>query len=191
MYIYFKRLADFLIGVFGLILFSPLFLIIALCIKLESPGPVFFVQQRVGIHGQYFTIYKFRTMKLNTPNVSTDRLPDSTEYVTRLGKFLRKGSLDELPQLLNLLLGNMSFVGPRPALYNQYELIADRERCGVHRVYPGITGYAQVMGRDFITDEQKVEYDKYYVDHLSPGLDLKIVWMTVFKVIKAEDVKDS
>lgn len=189
MYNYVKRLGDFILAFLALIILSPVFFLVAILIKIESAGPVFFVQKRAGVNGTHFNIYKFRSMKMGTPDLATDKLDDPGKYVTRVGKFLRKTSLDELPQLINIILGNMSFVGPRPALYNQYELIEARYRLGIDRIKPGLTGYAQIMGRDFITDQQKVAYDKYYLDHLSLAFDFKIFFQTFFKIVKAENVK--
>lgn len=189
MYKYAKRMADYLFAAIAVIILLPLFLVISIWIKIDSRGPVFFRQQRIGLHGATFTIYKFRSMSVETPNVSTDLLRNSDAYITRIGKILRKTSLDELPQILNILKGDMSFIGPRPALYNQYELIKFREERNIHDVRPGITGYAQVMGRDYITDLQKVEYDSYYIDRLSLGLDVRIIWFTIVAVVKADGIK--
>jgi len=190
LYIHIKRIADFILTFTALIMLYPALLLISLLIKIDSKGPVFFTQQRLGENGVLFNIYKFRSMKTETPrDLATDKLGDPTQYLTRIGKFIRKTSMDELPQLINILRGDMSFVGPRPALYNQYELIEARRRFGIHRLKPGLTGYAQIMGRDFISDEQKVAYDKYYLDHISFALDLKILYLTFFKVLKAEGVK--
>ncbi|WP_288222080.1 sugar transferase [uncultured Clostridium sp.] len=183
-----QRLLDILISLIFLIIFSPIFLIVAICIKLNSEGPVFFTQMRIGKNNDLFKLYKFRTMKVGTPNVATDKLTDAKSYLTAVGKILRKTSLDELPQLINILKGDMTFVGPRPALYNQYNLKELRTRAGVHVLLPGITGWAQINGRDHNDDTQKTELDKYYLDHKSFILDLKILFMTVFKVLKAEGV---
>lgn len=188
-YRYAKALLDYLFALIAAVLLLPIFILISIIIKMDSKGPVFFRQNRVGLYGEIFTIYKFRSMSVDTPNVSTDRLTDSHSYITRVGKILRKTSLDELPQLINVLKGDMSLIGPRPALYNQYELISSREELNVHSIKPGITGYAQVMGRDLITDTQKVQYDKHYVDNLSLTMDLKIVWFTVIAVFKADGIK--
>lgn len=150
-----KRLFDILISVGGLIALSPVFLITTILIKVESPGPVIFRQKRPTLNNRLFNIYKFRSMKLDTPNVATD-LMDSTDYITKTGDFIRRTSIDELPQLVNVLRGEMSVVGPRPALYNQYSLIDKRTKANIHTIRPGLTGLAQVMGRDNITDDQKV-----------------------------------
>lgn len=184
-----KRTIDFVLSLVAIIIFIVPMIIVAICIKVESKGPILFKQQRVGIHQNLFEIYKFRSMFTETPNVSTEDLGDPSVYITKVGKFIRKTSLDELPQLFNILKGDMSIVGPRPALFNQYDLIDMREKVNIHSVRPGLTGYAQVMGRDFISDEEKVQYDKYYVDHRSSWFDLKIIWMTFFSVLKSEGVK--
>lgn len=189
MYKHTKRGIDFISSFLLLTLLFPFILIISLLIKIESQGSAIFIQKRCGYNGVLFNIFKFRSMRTGTPDLATDKLGDPGQYITRMGKFLRKTSLDELPQLINILRGDMSFVGPRPALYNQYDLIEARKREGIDRVKPGLTGYAQVMGRDFITDEQKVTFDKYYLDHMSFSLDLKILFLTFFKVVKAENVK--
>jgi len=184
-----KRLLDILLSLIAIILFAVPLVIVGIAIKFNSNGPILFKQQRVGKNGVHFEIYKFRSMYIETPNVSTETLGDPTIYITPVGRFLRKTSLDELPQLFNILKGDMSIVGPRPALYNQYELIEMRDKAGVNRVRPGLTGYAQVMGRDFISDEKKVEYDQYYLDNIGLCFDLKIIRMTVFSVLKADGVK--
>lgn len=183
-----QRIFEFLISLICLIIFSPIFLIIAICIKLNSKGPVFFTQMRIGKNNELFKLYKFRTMKVGTPNVATDKLIDPKSYLTTVGQFLRKTSLDELPQLINVIKGDMAFVGPRPALYNQYNLKDLRTEAGVHTLLPGITGWAQINGRDHNNDAQKTALDKYYLEHKSLSLDIKILFMTVFKVAKAEGV---
>ncbi len=184
-----KRLFDITISFVALCIAILPMTFIAIAIKMTSKGPVLFKQKRVGINGTYFQIYKFRTMYMNTPNVSTHSLGDPSKYITRIGKLLRKTSLDELPQLFNILRGDMSIVGPRPALYNQYDLIESREKLGVNSIRPGLTGYAQVMGRDFILDDQKVRYDYYYLINKSLLFDLEIIWRTVFSVVRAEGIR--
>lgn len=183
-----ERFSDFIISLILLTLLSPLFLIIGIIIKLDSKGPVFFTQKRIGKNNELFKFYKFRTMKVGTPDVATDKLGDSKNYITSIGRFLRKSSLDELPQIINILKGDMTFVGPRPALYNQYELKDLRTKAGVHTILPGVTGWAQINGRDNNDDYEKTEHDKYYLDNKSLGLDLKIMFRTVFKVLRAEGV---
>lgn len=182
------RFLDALISLISLIILSPVFLIIGIMIKLNSKGPVFFVQDRIGKNNEIFKFYKFRTMKVGTPNVATDKLNDAKSYLTTVGKILRKTSLDELPQLINILKGDMAFVGPRPALYNQYNLKELRTKAGVHVLLPGITGWAQINGRDHNDDAQKTALDKYYLENKSLKLDLKILVLTVFKVLRAEGV---
>lgn len=184
-----KRLIDIVLSLIAIIVFSLPMIMVSIAIKMNSKGPIMFKQKRIGKDGVHFEIYKFRSMYIETPNVSTEALGDPSSYITPVGKFIRKTSLDELPQLFNILKGDMSIVGPRPALYNQYELIEMRNKVGVNSVRPGLTGYAQVMGRDFISDKKKVEYDKYYVNNMSPLFDMKITWMTFFSVIKADGVK--
>ncbi len=184
-----KRVLDILLSLLAILVFALPMLIVSLAIKVDSKGPVFFKQQRIGKNGVHFKIYKFRSMYTETPNVSTEALGDPTTYITPIGKFIRKTSLDELPQLFNILKGDMSVVGPRPALYNQYELIAMRYQEGINRIRPGLTGYAQVMGRDTISDAKKVEYDKYYVENYSIWFDFKIIWLTVYSVSKADGVR--
>lgn len=184
-----KRVLDIVLSLIAIIVFAIPLLAVSVSIKLTSKGPILFKQQRIGKDGAHFEIYKFRSMYIETPNVSTEALGDPTVYITPVGKFIRKTSLDELPQLFNILKGDMAIVGPRPALYNQFELIDMRDKLGINRIQPGLTGYAQVMGRDMITDEQKVKFDKYYVDNFSIWFDLKIIWMTVFSVAKADGVR--
>lgn len=183
-----QRIFDIFISLILLVVLSPIFIIVAICIKLNSKGPVFFKQQRIGKNNELFKFYKFRTMKVGTPNVATDKLKDSKSYQTSVGKVLRKTSLDELPQLINIIKGDMTFVGPRPALYNQYNLKELRTNAGVHTLLPGITGWAQINGRDHNDDVQKTYLDKYYLENKSINLDIKILFLTVFKVLKAEGV---
>jgi len=181
-----KRILDFALAFLGLILLSPLVVAIAAAIRLNDAGPVHYRQRRVGLNGRHFTMLKFRTMRQDTPDLSTERMRAmGRSYVTRVGKFLRKTSLDELPQLWNILRGDMSFVGPRPALHNQDELIALRESAGAHAVRPGITGLAQIRGRDDIDDRTKVAYDCEYVLRRSLAFDLSIAWGTLVAVVSA------
>ena len=184
-----KRFLDFILSLIAILLFAIPMLIVAVVIKMNSKGPILFKQQRIGKNGEMFQIYKFRSMYIETPNVSTEALGDPSAYITPVGKFIRKTSLDELPQLFNILKGDMSIVGPRPALYNQYDLIKMRDDVNVNSIRPGLTGYAQIMGRDFISDQEKVAYDQYYVENQSLLFDLKIIWNTFFSVIKSEGVK--
>lgn len=177
-----------LVALIALIILSPAFLIIALLIKLESKGPVFFKQERIGKDNVNFMIYKFRSMRTDTPDVPTHLLDDPEIFITKVGKFLRKTSLDELPQFINIIKGEMLFVGPRPALYNQYDLRDLRTEKGVQTLLPGVTGWAQVNGRDELEIPDKVEFDRQYLHHRSVLFDIKIFVMTVIKVFKKEGV---
>ncbi len=191
MYPYIKRGADVVLSLLALICLSPVYLIVALAVKLSSPGPVLFRQKRVGRGGRLFTIYKFRTMRTDTPrDTATHLLQDPSRYITRVGAFLRRSSLDELPQFFNVLKGDMSIVGPRPALYNQYDLIAAREKAGVNAVRPGITGLAQISGRDELPIPVKVRYDREYVENLSLKMDARCFFGTIISVLRAEGVRE-
>ena len=191
MYPYIKRGADVILSLLALICLSPVYLIVALAVKLSSPGPVLFRQKRVGRGGRLFTIYKFRTMRTDTPrDTATHLLQDPSRYITRVGAFLRRSSLDELPQFFNVLKGDMSIVGPRPALYNQYDLIAAREKAGVNAVRPGITGLAQISGRDELPIPVKVRYDREYVENLSLNMDARCFFGTIISVLRAEGVRE-
>ena len=191
MYPYIKRGADVILSLLALICLSPVYLIVALAVKLSSPGPVLFRQKRVGRGGRLFTIYKFRTMRTDTPrDTATHLLRDPSRYITRVGAFLRRSSLDELPQFFNVLKGDMSIVGPRPALYNQYDLIAAREKAGVNAVRPGITGLAQISGRDELPIPVKVRYDREYVENLSLNMDARCFFGTIISVLRAEGVRE-
>ena len=183
-----RRLIDMVVSLILLVVLSPIFLVLATIIKLDSKGPVFFTQMRIGKENKLFKFYKFRTMTVGTPNVATEELKDSVSYITRFGKVLRKTSLDELPQLINIFKGDMAFIGPRPALYNRYNLKKLRTKAGVHRLLPGLTGWAQVNGRDMLSDAVKTSYDKYYLEHRSITFDLKILVRTVFKVLRCEGI---
>lgn len=184
-----KRILDFIFSIVLVIVFSPIFILLTLIIKLTSKGSVIFKQRRIGKKNKEFLIYKFRTMYIDAPkNMPTHLLENPDRYITPIGKFLRKTSLDELPQLFNIIKGEMSFVGPRPALYNQYDLIALRDEFDVNSVRPGVTGWAQVNGRDELDIPAKVEYDRYYVEHMSLWLDFKIVFMTAFNVMLGKGV---
>jgi len=185
-----KRILDILLGLILFSTLSPLLLMIILVIKVDSKGPALFTQRRIGRNNKEFILYKFRTMRTETPNVATHLLKDPQSYITSFGKFLRKSSLDELPQLLNILKGDMTFIGPRPALYNQYDLIDLRTRCGVHMLRPGVSGWAQVNGRDCLETSEKVNFDYYYLEHNNISLDIKILFFTVLKVLRAEGVRE-
>ena len=183
-----KRLFDLVLALCAvLILFLPVGLV-ALAVRLTSVGPVLFRTQRVGKGNKLFTMYKFRTMRINTPQVATHLLKEPDQFLTLIGKFLRRTSLDELPQLINVLSGKMSLVGPRPALFNQDDLIALRTAGGVHQLTPGVTGWAQVNGRDELPISEKVKLDEWYLKNRSFWLDFKILGMTFFKVIRKEGV---
>ena len=184
-----KRIIDFVLAALILILLSPILLILVLAIKLDSPGPVLFSQKRIGAGKTTFPIYKFRTMRIDTPHdVPTHMLKDPNQYITRVGRFLRLTSLDELPQLWNILVGQMSFVGPRPALWNQDDLIAARDKYRANDVRPGLTGWAQANGRDELPIPVKAELDGYYAQNLSFALDVKILFKTARGVWKGDGV---
>ena len=186
---YGKRLIDFLISLLGFIVLSPLFLILCLLIKITSKGPIFFKQKRVGIHKTYFDILKFRTMKIDTPKDGpTHLLSDPDQYITSVGRFLRKTSLDELPQLINIIKGDMSIVGPRPALWNQYDLIEQRDLYQANDVMPGLTGWAQINGRDELEISVKAKLDGEYVQRMSFLFDCKCFLLTITSVLKHEGV---
>jgi O-antigen biosynthesis protein WbqP len=172
-----------------LFILSPLFLFILLVIAIEDGLPVFFKQKRVGVNYSFFQIYKFRSMKKNTPNVATHLLDNPSQYLLKIGIIIRKLSLDELPNLINIIKGEMVFVGPRPALYNQIDLMALRVEAGVHNMVPGITGWAQINGRDEIPIERKVELEKEYLLKKSLWLDIKILFLTFTSVIKSKGIK--
>jgi O-antigen biosynthesis protein WbqP len=175
---FWKRLTDLLLSTAALIVLAPLFLLICLAIKLDSPGPTIFRQKRVGKFGKLFEIYKFRSMRYGTPDLATDKMQLLPSPVTKFGALLRQTSLDELPQLINVFCGQMSVVGPRPALYNQTELTAKRAALGILDFPPGITGWAQINGRDDLPDDVKVEADKWYCDHWNYWLDWQIIFST-------------
>jgi O-antigen biosynthesis protein WbqP len=171
-----------------LVLLAPVFIVVALFISAEDGFPIFFKQKRVGVNYTFFNIYKFRSMKKNTPNVATHLLENPELYLLKIGRILRKLSLDELPNLINIIKGEMVFVGPRPALYNQEDLMKLRIDEGVHKLKPGITGWAQINGRDEISIEEKVKLEKEYLEQKSIGFDIKIVVLTFTSVLKSEGV---
>lgn len=183
-----KRFFDFLFSLLGILLLSLPIAIIAVLVKVTSKGPVLYWSDRIGQYNKIFRMPKFRTMRLNTPAVATHLLDDPDEFLTPAGKFLRKSSLDELPQLLSILKGDMSFVGPRPALYNQDNLIELRTQKGVHVLIPGLTGWAQINGRDELPIPVKIEYDTYYLNNFSFLLDVKIIIWTFFTLFRSEGV---
>ncbi|QDK43235.1 sugar transferase [Bacteriovorax stolpii] len=183
-----KRLFDLFLVFIALPLFAPILFVIWILIKLEDRGPALYWSKRVGINNKTFLMPKFRSMKLNTPQVATHLLQNPDEFITSTGKFLRKSSLDEVPQLWSVLTGDMSFVGPRPALFNQDDLVELRTKCGVHLLRPGVTGWAQINGRDEIAIPLKVQFDEYYLKNQSLLFDVKIIVLTVFKVLKSDGV---
>ncbi|MBF1707002.1 MAG: sugar transferase [Streptococcus sanguinis] len=189
MYKFFKRTLDIVLSFLGMIVLSPFFLLLVLAIKLDSKGPVLFKQKRIGLHKKHFYILKFRTMRIDTPkDTPTHLLENPEQWITKVGKFLRRTSLDELPQIWNIFVGDMSIIGPRPALWNQYDLIEERDRYGANDVLPGLTGWAQIHGRDELPIAKKAELDGYYVQHLSFGLDVRCFFGTIKSVAKSEGV---
>ena len=183
-----KRIFDLVMAIFLALFLSPLILIIALMVKLLSKGPALYWSDRVGINNSIFKMPKFRTMYIDAPEMATHLMVDPSLYLTPIGMFLRKLSLDELPQLYSILKGDISFVGPRPALYNQDDLIKLRTEKGIHKIIPGITGWAQVNGRDEISIPKKVDFDEYYLRNRSLFFDLKILMSTFIKVVKTENI---
>ena len=184
-----KRLLDIILSFLGLLLLSWLFLIIVIAMKLDSPGPILFKQKRVGKGKTYFNILKFRSMRIDTPrDMPTHMLQNPEQYITRMGKFLRKTSLDELPQLFNILAGHMSVIGPRPALWNQYDLLEERDRYGANDIRPGLTGWAQINGRDELEIPVKAKLDGEYAQNLTFAFDCKCFFGTIFKVLRHEGI---
>ena len=183
-----KRMFDVVLASILLILLCTPIVVLALLIKLSSAGPALYWSDRVGINNQIFRMPKFRTMRIDTPAVATHLMTNPDKYLTPIGKFLRKSSLDELPQLLSIIKGDMSFVGPRPALFNQDDLVELRTAKGIHKIIPGITGWAQVNGRDDLPIPIKVQFDEYYLKHRSFVLDMKIIFLTLVKVLRREGV---
>lgn len=184
-----KRVIDIFLSFVGIIILSPIYLILCIAIKLDSRGSIIFKQKRVGKNRSYFYIFKFRTMKIETPKeMPTHLLSNPEAYITRVGRFLRKTSLDELPQLFNILKGDMSIIGPRPALWNQYDLIEEREKYDANDIRPGLTGLAQISGRDELAIEHKANLDGYYTANVTPWMDLKCFFGTIISVFKSEGV---
>lgn len=184
-----KRFLDFILSLFACVCLSPFYLLIILAIKIDSKGPVFFKQRRIGINKTEFDILKFRTMRIDTPHdMPTHLLKNPEQYITKAGKFLRKTSLDELPQIFNILVGQMSIIGPRPALWNQFDLISERDKYGANDVRPGLTGWAQINGRDELEIEVKAKLDGEYVENLSFLFDIKCFLGTIFSVLKSDGV---
>lgn len=189
MYKYLKRPLDFLISLIALVILCPIFLIIAVWIKLNSKGPVFFRQKRVGKNKELFEIYKFRSMRTDTPSdMPTHLLNDPEAFITSSGKFLRKTSLDELPQLINIVKGEMGIIGPRPALWNQFDLIEERDKYGANDVRPGLSGWAQINGRDELEIPVKAKLDGDYVNNISFAFDLKCIFGTISSVLRSDGV---
>ena len=184
-----KRVIDFILSLTAIIILFPVLLILVIAIKAESRGPIFFKQKRVGIHKSHFMIYKFRTMRIDTPkDVPTHLLKNPDQYITKAGHFLRKTSLDELPQLINIVKGDMAIVGPRPALWNQYDLIAERDKYHANDILPGLTGWAQINGRDELEIPVKAKLDGEYVKKMSFLFDLRGLFGTVFSVLRSDGV---
>ncbi|MEK4482641.1 sugar transferase [Paenibacillus sp. FSL R5-0876] len=188
-YVYVKQTIDFLLALIGMLVLWPVFLIIAIAIKTTSKGTILFKQKRLGKNKSEFYILKFRTMRTDTPqDMPTHLLEDPDFFITKIGKFLRKTSLDELPQIINILKGEMSIVGPRPALWNQYDLIAERDKYGANDIKPGLTGWAQINGRDELTIEKKAYFDGEYTIKISIRMDIKCFLDTILSVLKHEGV---
>ena len=188
-YRYIKRIIDILLSGLAIIILSPLLLILCIAIKLDSPGPIFFTQKRVGIHKTYFQIYKFRTRRTDTPkDMPTHMLANPEQYITKTGRFLRKTSLDELPQIFNIFKGDMSIVGPRPALWNQDDLVAERDKYGANDVTPGLTGWAQINGRDELEIPVKAKIDGEYVKKYGFTMDVRCFFGTFLSVLRQDGV---
>jgi len=183
-----KRIFDLFLAIILLILFAPILIVVTIIIKFSDPGPALYWSKRVGRHNKLFMMPKFRSMKLSTPQVATHLLTNPEQYLISIGGFIRKSSIDELPQLLSVIKGDMSFVGPRPALFNQDDLIQLRTQHGVHELVPGITGWAQINGRDEIPIPKKVAFEVEYLKQKNFLFDLKIIFLTAYKVIKKENV---
>ena len=188
---YIKRILDFTLSTVGLVILSPIYGILVVAIKADSKGPILFKQKRVGIHKKLFNIYKFRTMSIDTPkDTPTHMLKNPDQYITKVGRFLRKTSLDELPQIFNIIKGEMSIIGPRPALWNQEDLIAERDKYGANDVRPGLTGLAQISGRDELEIPVKAKLDGAYVRQISFLFDCKMFFKTITSVLKNEGVQE-
>ncbi|MEG0254914.1 sugar transferase [Vagococcus sp.] len=184
-----KRIIDFILSLAGIIVLSPLLLILVIAIKVDSKGPVIFTQKRVGKNKKLFNIYKFRTMKIDTPKeMPTHLLENPDFFITKVGKFLRKTSLDELPQLFNILKGDMAVIGPRPALWNQDDLVEERDKYGSNDIRPGLTGWAQINGRDELEIEKKAQLDGYYTEKESFMMDVRCFFGTIVSVFKSDGV---
>lgn len=189
MYKFFKRFFDIVLSGIGIVVLAIPMLVVALIIKLDSPGPVFFKQKRVGIHKTYFNILKFRSMSTKAPSdMPTHMLANAESYLTKWQRFIRKTSIDELPQLFNIFAGSMSIIGPRPALWNQHDLIEERDKYGANDVKPGLTGWAQINGRDELSVDVKARFDGEYVERMSFWFDCKCFFGTILKVLKSDGV---
>ena len=190
-YLKIKRLLDILLSGIGIIILFPVFLVLIIAVKLDTPGPVFFKQKRVGIKKSYFHILKFRTMRIDTPrDTPTHLLENPDQWITKVGKFLRKTSLDELPQIINIMKGEMSIIGPRPALWNQYDLIEERDKYGANDVPVGLTGWAQINGRDELEIPNKAKFDGEYAARITFAMDLKCFLKTIKVVVKRDGVAE-
>lgn len=188
-YSFIKRIMDLIISTLGLIILIPIFILLIIWIKLDSPGPILFKQRRIGIYKSEFEILKFRTMRIDTPkDTPTHLLSNPDQYITKAGKFLRKTSLDELPQIINIIKGEMSIIGPRPALWNQFDLIEERDKYRANDILPGLTGWAQINGRDELPIDIKANLDGEYVKKMSLIFDIKCFFMTIFKVLKKDGI---
>ncbi|MBR2012979.1 MAG: sugar transferase [Clostridia bacterium] len=186
---FFKRVIDLIVSGLGILILSPVLLVLIIVIKLDSPGPILFKQKRVGLHKKHFNILKFRTMRIDTPkDTPTHLLENPEQWITKVGGFLRKTSLDELPQIFNIFAGQMSIIGPRPALWNQYDLIEERDRYGANDVLPGLTGWAQINGRDELEIPVKAKLDGEYVQKMSFWFDIKCFFGTIASVLKSDGV---
>ena len=184
-----KRILAIVLSLIGILALGWLLILLSIAIKLDSPGPVLFRQKRVGLGKSHFYILKFRTMRIDTPrDMPTHLLANPQQYITRVGRFLRKTSLDELPQLFNILLGHMAIVGPRPALWNQFDLIAERDKYGANDIRPGLTGWAQINGRDELEIDTKARYDGEYVERMSLGFDIQCILGTVTAVLSRDGI---
>jgi len=189
MYLKVRRAIDIVLSFIGLIVLSPVFIFLILAIKIDSEGPVLFKQKRVGIHKTHFDILKFRTMRIDTPkDTPTHLLDNPDQWITKVGKFLRKTSLDELHQIINILKGDMSVIGPRPALWNQYDLIAERDKYGANDVPVGLTGWAQMNGRDELEIDVKAKLDGEYAENIGLWMDIRCFFGTIFSVLKSDGV---
>ena len=188
-YLFFKRLMDIILSFIAMILLIPFFIVFSVIIKLESKGPIFFKQKRIGKNKKIFMIYKFRTMRVDTPkDTPTHMLNGAESYITKFGGFMRKTSIDELPQIINILKGDMAIIGPRPALWNQDDLVAERDKYHANDIKPGLTGLAQISGRDELEIPVKAKFDGEYIEKMSFWFDTKVFFKTIFKVFKHDGV---